>query len=285
MARETGIAAPVRHAEMHSEVVEVRAWDALAAMTTLKGIIERRVILPLNEPSRAQKHGLAPPVAALLFGPPGTGKTVLARAVAGRLGWLFVDADLSTVSLEATRLHQLFERLFRLEQAVIFLDEFDYLGRKRGEQNGQSDALTAELLRQMSAIQSKGNILIVCATNYIGLLDPALLRPGRFDLVLPVGLPNQNERAALLRSFLARHHCGPVQLDLLASESDGLTPSDLESVCRRAAQRAFEQEVETGQDSPIETATVLSALRQHRPTLNAEDLEAFRADAARLARY
>ncbi len=285
MPGEHKLSALVRGTDIHPEVVEVDAWNGLAAMAMIKSVLERSVILPIQERSSAEKHGLTPPVATLLFGPPGTGKTVLARAMAGRLGWAFVNADLSSVVLDASCLHRLFERLFQLEQTVIFLDEFEQLGRKRVDQTMLVDGVTAELLRQMSAVQATGEMLIVCATNHVRVLDPALLRPGRFDLVLPVGLPDVRDRGRLLGCLLGRHHCGPIQLDAVVQRTEGFTAADLEGICRRAAQTAFEREVETGRDCPIETADLFAALERSRPTLSSEELETFLLDADQFARY
>lgn len=264
--------------------VEPDAWETIAGMVELKDLLDRRVLLPIRERSRAKRHGLAPPGALLLFGPPGTGKTALARAIAGRLGWAFVDVDLSTVSLHSARLRRLCERLFQLEAAIIFFDEFEHLGLKRDGQSAPIGALTAEFLRGLSTLHANAHLVTVCATNYIRLLDPALLRPGRFDLVLPVGLPDAADRAALLRLLLVRHRLGPIDLDPVVARSVGLTPADLDATCLRAAQAAFEREVQTGVESRLETADLLAALESCRPTVSAEDRVAFEEDVARFAR-
>lgn len=279
------LASATEDTRIDPEFVGSGVWDGLMGMHTLKSTLERRVMLPITERSRAEKHGLNPPVAILLFGPPGTGKTVLAKAMAGRLGWALVNADLSTVSLDPSRLHGLLKRLFQLEHAVVFLDEFEYLGRKRSDQIVPTDALTAELLREMSAVQASGRILIICATNHVGMLDRALLRPGRFDLVLPVGLPDAGDRAALLRFFLQRHRCGDLDLDVIVQRTETLTAAELQSICQRAAQTAFEREVETGQESSIRQAELQLALEGHRPGLSQEDLQELDANSRTLARY
>ncbi|HLH22744.1 MAG TPA: ATP-binding protein [Chloroflexota bacterium] len=264
--------------------VDSNAWDALAGMATLKDQIERRLLLPMRERARASRHGITPPGAVLLFGPPGTGKTALARAIAGRLGWAFVDVDLSTVALDAARLRRLFDHLFQLEEVVIFFDEFEHLGLNRESQTTPVEPLTAELLRGLPALRASGKLLAVCATNYVRLLDPALLRPGRFDLVLPIGLPDAGDRAALLRALLARRPCGEIDVAAVVARADGLTPADLGAVCQQAAQAAFEREVATGRESRVETADLILALNRYRPTVSPEDIVAFREDVERYAR-
>jgi transitional endoplasmic reticulum ATPase len=264
--------------------VEPGAWEALAGMTELKNLIERRVLLPVRERARAERHGIGLPSAVLLFGPPGTGKTALARAIAGRLGWAFVEVDLSTVALDAARLRRLFERLFQLEEAVIFFDEFEHLGLKREGQMAPVEPLTAELLRGLPSLRASGRLLAVCATNYVRLLDPALLRPGRFDLVLPVGLPDAADRAALFQRLLARRPCGEIDFPAIVARSEGLTPADLGAVCQRAAQAAFEREVQNGRESRIETADLVRALDSYRPTVSPDEHAAFAEDVASFAR-
>jgi SpoVK/Ycf46/Vps4 family AAA+-type ATPase len=264
--------------------VNADAWDSLAGMAALKAQIERRLLLPMRERARASRHGITPPGAVLLFGPPGTGKTALARAIAGRLGWAFVDVDLSTVALDSARLRRLFEHLFRLEEVVIFFDEFEHLGLNRESQTTPVEPLTAELLRGLPALRASGKVLAVCATNYVRLLDPALLRPGRFDLVLPIGLPDATDRAAILGDLLRRRPCGAIALDTVVARADGLTPADLGAVCQQAAQSAFEREVATGRESRIETADLLVALERYRPTVNPEDVALFQEDVEHYAR-
>jgi transitional endoplasmic reticulum ATPase len=264
--------------------VEPAAWDALAGMSAMKELIERRVLLPISERPRAEKFGITPAGTMLLFGPPGTGKTALSKAIAGRLGWPFVEVDLSTVALDSARLRLLFEGLFKLEEVVSAFEEFEYLGLKRHGHAGPMEPLTAEFLRGLPALGAEGRSLVVCTTNYIRLLDPALLRPGRFDLVVPVGLPDADDRHALLCAFLAHRECGDIDVPTVVARGTGLTTADLAAVCQQAAQLAFERDVHTEQDNRVETEDLLSVLAAYRPTVTAEDAAAFEEDVARFAR-
>jgi transitional endoplasmic reticulum ATPase len=260
------------------------AWDALAGMSALKELIERRVLLPISERPRAEKFGITPAGAMLLFGPPGNGKTAMSKAIAGRLGWAFVEVDLSTVALDPVRLRRLFERLFPLEGVVTAFDEFEHLGLKRDDHAVPVEPLTAEFLRGLPILGAGERALVVCTTNYVRLLDPALLRPGRFDLVVPVGLPEEADRQALLATFLANRHGGAIDVPAVAARSTGLTTADLAAVCQRAAQRAFEREVHSGRDSRLEMADLLEVLETYRPTVTPQDSAAFEEDVARFAR-
>ncbi len=260
------------------------AWNDLAGVQELKELLDRRVVTPLRERRRAQRHGLLPPGAVLLFGPPGTGKSSLPRALAGRLGWALAEVDLSTGWTEAARLRALFQHLQALQDVVVFLDEFEQLGLRRDRAVPGVEPLTVELLRGLPALRANDRLLVVCATNYIRLLDPAVLRPGRFDLILPIGPCGEADRAQVLRQLLAERPSGGVDVERVAAGAEGLTTADLQAVCRRAAQAAFDREVRAGGESRIETADLLAALARYRPTLDPVESAAFRDDVSRFAR-
>ena len=175
------------------ELVPPERWDEFSGLRAQREVVDERVLAPLLESDLAERFGVVPPTTMLLFGPPGTGKTSFAKAVAGRLGWPFVEILPSKLGAEglammADELHNAFEELLSLEHAVIFIDEVDDIASSRAERP-ESQAVVNELLKAVVRIREAGGRLLVCATNSIGSLDPAVVRPGRFDLVLPVGPP------------------------------------------------------------------------------------------------
>jgi transitional endoplasmic reticulum ATPase len=271
--------------ELDTVRVPPDAWDNLENNGDVKTVLERSVILPLREQACAERHGLSRAPSVLLFGPPGTGKSALCRAVAGRLGWTFSDVDLSEVSLNPTRLRHLFQRLLAFTETVILFDEFEALGLNRLLRPGAAESLTPELLRGLPALRARTGIVVVCVTNYVRLLDPAVLRPGRFDLILPVGPPDTTSRHALLQRLLRRHRCSNIELETIVNATEGLTAADHEAICQAAAQAAFEREVHGGRDSCLEMADLLRAIRDYRPTLSPGEMSAFRDDAATFSRH
>ncbi len=128
----------------------------------------------------------------------------------------------------------------------MLFDELKHLGMRREGMSAAFEPLTAELLRNLAAVQACGEVLLVAATNYLRSLDPPLLRPGRFDVMIPVGPPDEGGRAAPLERLLRRHRCGPVDTTVVARESDGRTRADLQAICDGAAAVAFEREIRSG---------------------------------------
>ncbi|MBV8349222.1 MAG: GNAT family N-acetyltransferase, partial [Mycolicibacterium sp.] len=194
-------------AELGGQVMPRGLWQAMAGMETEKQVIERRIVLPLAEPDLAAQYGVSPPKAVILFGPPGTGKTSFAKAVAGRLGWPFVElfpSRLATPDVAmAGALRDAFTTLMELESAVVFIDEVEEIaGSRSGAPSDPARGVTNELLKLIPAFRQHQERLLICATNSVRSLDPAFLRPGRFDYIIPVGPPDKTARAAIWRRYL-----------------------------------------------------------------------------------
>jgi transitional endoplasmic reticulum ATPase len=264
--------------------VSPRAWEELAISDAGKQFVDHKVVLPLQRSELAGKHGLAPPRAVLLFGPPGTGKSQIPRAIACRLEWSLIEADLSTVVQDPVRLADLFRESFQREGVVVFFDEFEHLGLRRAPERADTRVLTNEFLKSVDALRDDGQLLLVCATNHVALLDPALLRPGRFDFIVPVGPPDGATRQQLLQSRVRRSDGARVDVDRVAAATDGLTAADITELWQRAAQQAFERELFTGRPTRVGTDDLLGSSENLRPTLSDEDRAAFERDARAFAR-
>lgn len=261
-------------------------WGKVAGMEAEKNLIERRIVLPLAEPERAARHDVIPPRAITLFGPPGTGKTTFARAIASRLGWPFVELLPSRLADEgnlAAALRTAFARISELERVLVFIDEVEEIApvRSTGTESAMSAmyGVTNELLKLIPGFRERDERLLVCATNSIRSLDPAFLRPGRFDYLIPIGTPDATARAAIWSRYSARRD--DVDLDALVEASELFTPADIEHAARIAAQAAFER---NAAEAGAHTDDYLTALRQCRPTVTPAAITEFTADITTHAR-
>ncbi|MDH6114411.1 transitional endoplasmic reticulum ATPase [Kitasatospora sp. MAP12-15] len=247
-------------------------WQALAGMTTEKQLIERRLVLPLAHPELASEHGVEPPQAVVLFGPPGTGKSTFAQAVAGRLGWPFVELLPSRLALEdglATGLRRSFEEIAQLDRVLVFIDEVEEVAAARSDADQTATGVVNELLKLIVRFRERDRRLLICATNNVAALDPAFLRHGRFDYVLPVGPPDHEARCALWSSYLARADAH-ADIEVLADASEGFTPADIAQAARTVAQSVFERTLDTGDRAHPRTDDYLHTIRRTRPTVSNE---------------
>ncbi|MFG2208602.1 ATP-binding protein [Streptomyces sp. NPDC048638] len=269
-------------------------WAKVAGMQAEKDLIERRVVLPLAEPERAARHGVRPPRAIALFGPPGTGKTTFARGIAAKLGWPFVELLPSRLADEgnlAAALRSAFARIAELERVLVFIDEVEEIAPVRGEsaQQGGLHGVTNELLKLIPGFRERDERLLVCATNSIRSLDPAFLRPGRFDYVIPIGTPDKAARSAIWSRYTDGR--SDVDVTALVAASELFTPADIEHAARVAAQASFERDLESiglgagAQGRPgASTEDYLAAIAQCRPTVTPAMIDEFDADITAHAR-
>jgi cell division protease FtsH len=199
----------------------------------------------LCNPSRYQALGAKIPKGVLLYGPPGTGKTLLARAVAGEAGVPFFTISGSDfvemfVGVGASRVRDLFDQAKQNSPCIIFVDEIDAVGRQRGAGLGgghdEREQTLNQLLVEMDGVDPRAGVIVIAATNRPDILDPALLRPGRFDRQIPVSNPDINGRKAILRVHSKGKPMGPdADLDGLAKRTVGMTGADLANVINEAA--------------------------------------------------
>ena len=199
----------------------------------------------LRSPKKYSDIGARIPKGVLLVGPPGTGKTYLSRAVAGEAKVPFFSISGSDfvemfVGVGASRVRDLFEEAKKNAPCIIFIDEIDAVGRRRGAGLGgghdEREQTLNQLLVEMDGFGVNEGIIVMAATNRPDILDPAILRPGRFDRQIYVGIPNVKEREAILMVHTRNKRLDPdVDLKVIAKHTTGFTPADLENLCNEAA--------------------------------------------------
>jgi GNAT superfamily N-acetyltransferase len=268
-------------------------WDDMGGMQREKELIERRLVLPLAKADLAKSLGVEPPRSVVLFGPPGTGKTTFAKAVASRLGWPFVEVFPSRLATDpsglAAALRQTFLDIAHLEHAVVFIDEVEEIAAQRtGGPPSPLQGVTNELLKTIPAFRAKDGRLLICATNFIRSLDQAFLRHGRFDYVIPIGLPDLDARKAIWERYIPDSVNQHVDIDVLAKSTERFSPADIEFAARKASQRALEEAVygtPAGRGEPaLQTRNYLEAIAQTRATSSEKTVNDFLDDIDRLGR-
>jgi cell division protease FtsH len=198
----------------------------------------------LKNPDRYRRAGAVGPKGVLMVGPPGTGKTLLARAVAGEAHVPFISVTGSSfvemfVGVGAARVRDLFMEARKRAPSIIFIDEIDAIGQRRGGQlvsNDERDQTLNQMLAEMDGFDPATGVVLIAATNRPEVLDPALLRPGRFDRQVVIPLPTQNERRAILQVHARGKPLGPdVELDVVARGTPGFSGADLANLVNEAA--------------------------------------------------
>lgn len=220
----------------------------------------------LKHPNKYKEIGAKVPKGVLLLGPPGTGKTLLARAVAGEAGCPFFPISGSDfvemfVGVGASRVRDLFEQAKKHSPAIIFIDEIDAVGRHRGAGLGgghdEREQTLNQLLVEMDGFTGNESVIVIAATNRRDILDPALLRPGRFDRQIVVGYPDVKGREEILKVHAKNKPIGPdVDLRIIAQTTQGFTGADLENLLNEAALLAARADRKAITESDIEEATM-----------------------------
>jgi len=263
--------------EMFVDIPDVR-WEDVGGMGDVRRRLVEAVEWPIKYPELYKQAGVRPPKGLLMAGPPGVGKTLIAKAVANESGVNVISvkgpALMSRYVGDSEQgVRELFHKARQASPCIIFLDEVDSIIPARGE--GSTDSHVAErvlsqFLSEMDGLEELKGVFVIGATNRIDLIDPAMLRPGRFDEIVELGLPDEEARREILAVHLRSKPIGAdIDAETLADRCDGASGAELAAVCNRAALIALRRAVEQGATGP-ETPVAVRVEKEDFDTVIAE---------------
>ncbi|MEM4500225.1 MAG: CDC48 family AAA ATPase [Candidatus Woesearchaeota archaeon] len=233
-------------------------WSDIGGLDEAKRKLREVVELPLKHPEIFQEAGIKPPKGILIVGPPGTGKTLLAKAVANESNANFIavkgpELFSKWVGESEKHVREVFKRARTMAPSIIFFDEFDALAPKRSSFGHEvTERVVNQLLTELDGIEELSKVVVIAATNRVDLIDPALLRPGRFDYIIELEKPDEKTRLEIFKVHTRNMPLAKdVDLEKLAKETEGLTGADIEAICREAAMESVRERIE-GKRTKIE---------------------------------
>jgi transitional endoplasmic reticulum ATPase len=264
--------------EVLIEVPKVK-WSDIGGLEGVKGSLKESVEWPLKHPQSFKRLGIRPPTGILLFGPPGCGKTMLAKAVANESGANFISVkgpELLSMWVGESEKHvrDVFRRAKQVAPSIIFFDEVDALVPRRGfgPDSHVTERVVSQLLAEISGLEELHDVVVIAATNRPDIIDPALLRPGRLDRQILVPTPEEKSRLEIFKVHTAGMPLAKdVDVKQLAAQADGYSGADIEALCREAAMSAMRKNIET---SEVTRKDFAEALKDVKPSVN-EEMNAF----------
>lgn len=246
----------------------------VGGMEAVKEEVRMKIILPLQQPDLFKAYGKKIGGGILMYGPPGCGKTFLARATAGEVQAGFLAVGISDVldmwiGQSEKNLHAIFEQARAHRPCVLFFDEVDALGANRTDMlKSAGRQIINQFLSELDGVAaSNEGVLILAATNAPWHLDPAFRRPGRFDRILFVPPPDPHARAAILRLLLKGKPVGEIDFDALARKTEGFSGADLKAVIDVAVEAKLRDAMKAGALQPVTGRDLLEAIKRHKPTV------------------
>ena len=248
-------------------------FDDVGGLEKMKEEIRMKIIHPLEHPEIYKAYGKKIGGGVLMYGPPGCGKTHLARATAGQINANFISVGINEIldmyiGQSERNLHAIFEKARNLKPCVLFFDEVDALGANRTDMRQSAGRhLINQFLAEMDGVQySNDGVLILAATNAPWHLDPAFRRPGRFDRIIFVPPPDDIGREAILNIKLKEKPTQNIDLSRLAQRTKEFSGADLEAIIDIAIESKLEEAMASGIPHPLETGDLEKAIKKHRPT-------------------
>jgi len=270
---------------LRETVVEVPnvTWDDVGGLEDVKRELKEVVQYPVEHPEKFKKFGMEPSKGVLFYGPPGCGKTLLAKAVANECQANFISIKgpelLSMWFGESeANVRDIFDKARSASPCVLFFDELDSIARARGSSQGDAggagDRILNQVLTEMDGIGKKKNVFIIGATNRPDIIDPALLRPGRLDQLIFIPLPDEPSRLSILKAVLRKSPIAPdVDLAYIARISDGFSGADLTEICQKACKLAIRESIEhLYQQQEMEQAAAAQASASTAPKPAPEEM-------------
>ena len=272
----------VRPSAMREVLIETpnTKWKDIGGLENIKAELKETVEWPLKHASSFERLGIKPPKGILIYGPPGTGKTLLARAVANESEANFISIKgpelISMWAGESEKgIRKIFEKARQASPTVIFFDEIDSIAGRRGSESGSkvTERMVNQLLSEMDGLEEMNDVVVIAATNRPDILDPALLRPGRFDRIVMAQIPDE-----LARESIFKVHTSPmplskdVDIKKLAEETKGYTGSDIESVCREAGMLTLREDLSAKE---ITMKKFDEALKKVNPSITERDIKTY----------
>jgi len=248
-----GVSNPSSLRETVVEVPNV-TWDDIGGLTDVKRELKELVQYPVEHPEKFEKFGMSPSRGVLFYGPPGCGKTLMAKAVANECQANFISVkgpELLTMWFgeSEANVRDIFEKARGSAPCVLFFDELDSIAGQRGGSSGDgggaADRVINQILTEIDGVGSKKNVFVIGATNRPDIIDPALMRPGRLDQLIYIPMPDLESRLSILKATLRKSPISSdVDLDFLAANTEKYTGADLTEICQRAAKMAISENIE-----------------------------------------
>merc|ERR1711935_564951 len=241
---------------LRETVVEVPniKWDDIGGLEETKRALQETILYPIDHPEKFEKFGMTTSRGVLFYGPPGCGKTLLAKAVASECSSNFVSIkgpELLTMWFgeSEANVREVFDKARSAAPCVLFFDELDSIASARGSSSGDAggagDRVINQILTEMDGVGSKKQVYVVGATNRPDVLDPAITRPGRLDQMIYIPLPDEPSRASIINAVLRKSPVDPeVNRDEIARITNGYSGADITEICSRAAKEAVKQAIE-----------------------------------------